>query len=390
MIYRLSDKYLDFPNPEEAEEDGLIAVGGDLSVERLAVAYLSGIFPWYVDPDEGPVWYSLDPRMVLMPEDFKYSHSLQRLVQSGKFHVKCDTDFEGVIRQCGAVAREDEEGTWISDDMRQAYIELHRRGLAHSFETYYEGRLAGGLYGVSMGEMFSGESMFHLVSNASKVAFAALVAFCRNHEFHYIDAQQPTGHLASLGAEPIPRRRFLEMVNELTPRNTLFGKWHANRVVLLIGGNQGDRVGLLREAVAEIGRRIGPVNCSSMIYETAPWGFEAEQNFLNMALSVDTNLTPREVLREALEIEARLGRVRKGQGYASRPMDIDIILYNDRKINEPDLVVPHPRMHLRRFVLRPLCDIMPEYVHPTLKKTLLELLEECPDEGKVEIFATEK
>ena len=148
MIYRLSDKYLDFPNPEEAEEDGLIAVGGDLSVERLAVAYLSGIFPWYVDPDEGPVWYSLDPRMVLMPEDFKYSHSLQRLVQSGKFHVKCDTDFEGVIRQCGAVAREDEEGTWISDDMRQAYIELHRRGLAHSFETYYEGRLAGGLYGV--------------------------------------------------------------------------------------------------------------------------------------------------------------------------------------------------------------------------------------------------
>lgn len=385
MVYRLDDVYLDFPDPSEADEDGLIAVGGDLSFARLINAYLSGIFPWF--EAEGDIfWYSLDPRMVLRLEDFRCSKSLRRVLQSRKFEVRCDTCFEEVVEACSRTPRKDQDGTWIDDDFKQAYLMLHQQGLCHSFETFYEDRLVGGLYGVSLGDMFSGESMFHTMTDASKVAFAALVEWCRRHEFRFIDAQQPTSHLASLGAKPVLRSEFLDMLQSVDHHKGVRGFWAANSVVLLIGGNQGDRQKLIFEAVGLIQERIGSVVAGSAIYETEPWGFEASQNFLNMGLLVDTNLSPEEVLRQALAIEADLGRVRLGQGYASRPMDIDLIFYNRLKICTPRLELPHPRMHLRRFVLRPLADIIPHYVHPVLKKDILTLLEDCPDTSDVEPF----
>ena len=234
--------------------------------------------------------------------------------------------------------------------------------------------------------MFSGESMFHRMTDASKVAFVALVEWCRRHHFRFIDAQQPTDHLASLGARPIPRADFLQLLEKVQLDTTLNYKWRCNTVTLLIGGNQGDRPHLLLEAMSMISRRIGHITEKSLVYETEPWGFEAEQNFLNMAIQVETNYSSEEVLRLALEIEAGLGRQRLGQGYASRPMDIDIIFFNDEVVNKPDLIIPHPRLHLRRFVLQPLSDIMPTYMHPILHQTVAQLLEECPDKCEVKTY----
>lgn len=155
-----------------------------------------------------------------------------------------------------------------------------------------------------------------------------------------------------------------------------------NRVVLLIGGNEGDRLSLLAEARSRIGKRIGDLVGVSEVYETEPWGFDAEQNFLNQGLLVETALGAMEVLEEALAIEAELGRVRHGKGYASRPMDIDLIFYNNEVTDGPRLTLPHPRMHLRRFVLQPLSDIIPDYIHPLFHKSVKELLDECEDEAK--------
>ena len=159
-----------------------------------------------------------------------------------------------------------------------------------------------------------------------------------------------------------------------------------HQVVLLIGGNQGDRLQLLAEARQSITRQIGSISGVSKIYETEPWGFVAEQNFLNQGVLVDTSLSPLEVLDKALAIEADLGRVRLGQGYTSRPMDIDLIFFDHEVINSPRLTLPHPRMHLRRFVLKPLNDLIPEYVHPLLHKSIRQLLAECSDEGLVKDF----
>ena len=210
MIYELDPHYPGFPNPEESEPDGLIAIGGDLSPERLINAYCCGIFPWY-DDSEPILWWSLDPRMVLFPDKFRYSKSLRRVVQSGKFEVRIDTRFEEVMRSCGNVDRtaQGQSGTWITEEMVSAYVCLHRLGLAHSFETYYQGQLVGGLYGVSLGPFFFGESMFHT----------------RAHHFRLIDAQQETPHLASLGARPIPRSEYLMELNAIRGDNTLQGNW---------------------------------------------------------------------------------------------------------------------------------------------------------------------
>lgn len=224
MLYQLDPDYFGFPDPNEAEPEGIIAIGGDLKPERLLNAYASGIFPWY-NPGEEILWWSLDPRMVLFIDDFRYSKSLRRVVKSGKYEVRIDTNFRQVIIHCAVIQREDQDGTWITDEMMEAYCRLHELGFAHSFETYYEGELVGGLYGVSLGQFFFGESMFHTMTDASKVAFVRLVEFCCDNHFLLIDAQQETPHLASLGAKPIPRQEFLKLLDTIDLDKTLRGKW---------------------------------------------------------------------------------------------------------------------------------------------------------------------
>lgn len=398
MVYRLDDDQVGFPDPGLATRDGMLAVGGSLEPEWLLNAYYMGIFPWFT-VEGTPFWFSLDPRMVLLPKDFQPSKSLRRQMSSGRFEVRIDTCFRQVIENCAKVSRKEECGeSWITDDFIEAYCKLHELGFAHSFETFEDGRLVGGLYGVSLCDFFSGESMFHLVTDASKVAFARLVSFAALHGFRFIDAQQQTNHLASLCAKPIERKLFLNMLKDNDINHTYRGRWCNNSVVILLGGNEGERVQLLMWAIVEIGKRIGTVSRLSAIYETAPWGFEAEQNFLNIAVVADTDLTAHEVLAEALKIEKDLGRIRNEEPltakenksavrkYSSRPIDIDLIFFNDDTVDTDDLTIPHPRMQQRRFVLAPLEEIMPEYRHPKLRKTVRQLLEECDDTGEVKKY----
>ncbi len=394
MIFRLNPDDIAFPDPALAEENGLLAVEGDLSVPRLINAYINGIFPWY-EPGGPILWWSLDPRMVLYPRDFCYSKSLRRTVRSGRYEVRIDTCFEEVMRACGTTERRDQEGTWVTEEMVQAYVALHREGFAHSFETFLDGRLVGGLYGVSLGDLFFGESMFHIERDASKVAFVRLRQFATQHGFRFIDAQQETAHLASLGARPIPRADFLDELDATPWQYTLRGPWQQNTAVLLLGGNEGDREALLCEALRLLQGRVGAIACVSGLYETVPWGFASEQNFLNIAAVVDTDLPADAVLRTVLEIELQLGRQRDDNPYkhptrpqdkttySDRPIDIDILFFNGAIIDTPSLQVPHPRLHERRFVLEPLCEIMPDFEHPTLHKTMADLRKMCPDEGEV-------
>ena len=222
-VYLLSDELI-FPDPELSNEDGLLAVGGDLSVERLLLAYSNGIFPWY--SKEPPIlWWSPDPRMVLFPEKMKISKSLKSIINKNKFQVKFDVDFEKVIKCCADVRRKNEESTWITDDMINAYVNLHLEGFAHSVEAYYNGELVGGLYGVSLGKAFFGESMFHYMNDASKVALYLLVEKLKSLKFEFIDVQQDTKHLKSLGAELISRKVFLSILQKSLKHETIRGKW---------------------------------------------------------------------------------------------------------------------------------------------------------------------
>lgn len=207
MIYRLNSRLL-FPDPEHAEPDGLLAVGGDLSSERLLLAYRHGIFPWYSD-DTPILWYSPHERFVLYPHKLKVSKSMRQSMRSGKFTVTIDTSFDQVIRACSESPRKDQDGTWITDDMISAYVDLHQLGYAHSIEVWEGDVLVGGLYGVQVGRVFCGESMFSKASNASKIA---LIHLCQTGDYDLIDCQVHTEHLESLGAEMISRAEYMGML----------------------------------------------------------------------------------------------------------------------------------------------------------------------------------
>ncbi len=213
-----------FPDPELAEPDGLLAVGGDLSPTRLVAAYSRGIFPWY-SPGSPILWWSPDPRMVLFPEEMHVSRSLGRTLRSGRYQVRADTAFDRVVRRCAEKERPDQDGTWIVPEMAEAYGRLHRDGLAHSVEAWEGAELAGGLYGVSLGGAFFGESMFADRPDASKAAFATLVAWLRGSGFDLVDCQVETEHLRRFGARGIPRREFLSRLDASLARPTRGGRW---------------------------------------------------------------------------------------------------------------------------------------------------------------------
>jgi leucyl/phenylalanyl-tRNA--protein transferase len=225
-VYRLTNELV-FPDPEEADPSGILAVGGDLSVQRLLEAYASGIFPWF-DNDEEILWWSPDPRFVLFPAEFHKPKSLEKRCKKGCYRVTADLAFDNVINSCSMkrkVQGKEVTRTWITEGMRKAYLELHALGYAHSLETWEGNSLVGGLYGVSLGKIFFGESMFTRKSDASKVALAALVDFCLARDFVLIDSQVPTEHLAKLGARPIPRAQYLSELAKALKHETLRGSW---------------------------------------------------------------------------------------------------------------------------------------------------------------------
>ncbi|MFO7655780.1 MAG: leucyl/phenylalanyl-tRNA--protein transferase, partial [Bacteroidales bacterium] len=203
---------------------GLLAIGGNLEMETLLTAYSQGIFPWYND-DSPILWWSPDPRMVLFPGEFKASASLMQKIKRKVYEVKADENFEAVIRHCATVIRKGQQGTWITEEIQQAYINLHKAGYAHSLEIYSQGSLAGGLYGVSIGGAFFGESMFHLVTDASKVALYYLVQILKKNGYQIIDVQQSTRHLNSMGAREIPRKQFLMILEKTIKLKGIQGKW---------------------------------------------------------------------------------------------------------------------------------------------------------------------
>jgi leucyl/phenylalanyl-tRNA--protein transferase len=227
-VYRLPRQPL-FPDPGEAEPDGLLAVGGDLSPERLLAGYRRGIFPWYGD-DSPLLWWSPDPRMVLRSEWLHVPRSLERTIRQGRFAVRADTAFGQVIRRCADAPRPGQPGTWITPDMIRAYERLHALGHAHSFEAWEGGALAGGLYGVALGGAFFGESMFTFRPDASKVAFATSVRWLAARGVHLVDCQMHTDHLARFGAREIPRARFLALLGEALALPGPPGKWEMGAV----------------------------------------------------------------------------------------------------------------------------------------------------------------
>jgi len=222
-VYQLDERLL-FPPAHLADPDGVLAVGGDLSCERLLLAYEQGIFPWY---SKGlPIlWHCPDPRMVLEPDNLHTPRSLQKSLRQNLYEIRCDTAFDRVVERCATVERPGQEGTWITDAMKAAYIELHENGFAHSTEAWRDGQLVGGLYGVSLGSAYFGESMFSDAPDASKAAFVTLVAALRRWGFTLIDCQVYTPHLAQFGAQLWPRAKFLDALKQANTRSTRCGQW---------------------------------------------------------------------------------------------------------------------------------------------------------------------
>ena len=209
-VYRLTEELL-FPDPRWATPEGLLAIGGDLSPERLLLAYRNGIFPWY--GEEQPIlWWSPDPRCVLFPQDIYVSRRLARLIRQRRFHLTCNLAFAGVVTACADLRIQNGEAPWLISAMQDAYRELHALGFAHSVEAWYGDELVGGLYGVALGKFFFGESMFHCRSNASKVILAQLARYLDREGFLLLDCQVPNPHLQSMGARDVPREDFLELL----------------------------------------------------------------------------------------------------------------------------------------------------------------------------------
>ncbi len=223
MTTFLLSEELFFPPPGLANPDGLLAIGGDLSEERLIMAYQMGIFPWYSEGD--PVlWWSPDPRLILLPEEFHVSRSLKKVIAQKQFQITFDTAFQNVVTGCSG-RRPKSRGTWIVPEMAAAYQRLHESGIAHSVEAWQGETLVGGLYGVSLGGSFFGESMFSHVPNASKVAMWALVSHVKKKGFDLVDCQVTSEHLLRLGAKELPRKTFLAMLKRAMQKPTLTGKW---------------------------------------------------------------------------------------------------------------------------------------------------------------------
>jgi leucyl/phenylalanyl-tRNA--protein transferase len=222
-IYRLPEVGIAFPDPFDAEPDGLLAVGGDLTPHRLVAAYSLGLFPWFHE-DSPPLWWTPDPRCILLPEDFHLPRSLARVLRSGLFTITLDTAFSEVINAC-AEPRGAYDGTWLLPSMIEAYKRLHKLGVAHSVEAWEDGELAGGLYGVSLGSAFFGESMFYRVPNASKAAFAHLVPLLRESGFTLIDCQQVTHNMLRFGAKPVPRAEFMDRLADALQGPLRQGSW---------------------------------------------------------------------------------------------------------------------------------------------------------------------
>ena len=222
-IYALPEEHI-FPDPEDADPSGLIAVGGDLHPARVLGAYARGIFPWYSE-GQPILWHSPDPRFVLEPSELRVNRSLRQALRRQPYVLRMDTAFEQVIDHCADVPRPGQDGTWITSDMRQAYLELHERGFAHSVEAWQEDRLVGGLYGVSLGAIFFGESMFALASDASKIAFVTLVCQLTAWDFELVDSQVHTAHLERFGAREIPRSSYLAQLRKALRSPTRQGHW---------------------------------------------------------------------------------------------------------------------------------------------------------------------
>lgn len=225
MTVRWLGRTNSFPSPHEADGEGVVALGGDCSVERLLLAYRSGIFPWPMSRELPLLWFSPDPRYVIELPRAHLPRSLRKQCRRGVYEVRVDTDFAGVIRGCSAAPRPGQRGTWITPALREGFLRLHELGFAHSIEAWRDGALVGGLYGLSLGGAFFGESMFATEPDASKVAFATLLGNLTHWGFDFIDCQTRTEHLERFGAVPWPRARFLEVLAGSVARDTRSGKW---------------------------------------------------------------------------------------------------------------------------------------------------------------------
>jgi len=214
----LRNDELIFPHPFHSAPDGLLCMGGDLSPERLILAYQYGIFPWYSDY-EPILWWTPYPRMVLYPHELKISKSMRNVINKNTFRISYDSNFEYVIDQCKTTKRRGQGGTWITDEMKSAYIKLHKMGYAHSVEVWHENKIVGGLYGISLGKIFYGESMFQHMSNASKFGFIQLAQRLQSEQYELIDCQQETNYMASFGARTIPKEDFFTTLQENALRN---------------------------------------------------------------------------------------------------------------------------------------------------------------------------
>jgi leucyl/phenylalanyl-tRNA--protein transferase len=222
-LFRLSER-LDFPPAWLARSDGLLCIGGDLSAQRILLAYEKGIFPWFSE-NEPILWWSPDPRLVLFPENIKVSRSLKKTIKKNTFHLTMDHAFEETILSCAKPRRKEYAGTWLVEEMIEAYIQLHKLGYAHSIETWKDDRLVGGLYGICLGGIFFGESMFSFEDDASKTALTALARHLEQHRFDLIDCQVTTNHLLSMGATEISRNTYLDIIQRSIKRTDLRHVW---------------------------------------------------------------------------------------------------------------------------------------------------------------------